>query len=525
MSLPLSVPVSTRPLPKEIEINPKKARAWAEALPLTRTIESANIIAQTISVLNRGKLPAEERIALLEIYRPVISVLMEELDAIYAFSALPLPPKQKEAFDLAHLMSAEICFGYKLLVLEKTEKRFAFGIKKTLLLPIHRILTNQLALMMQSYKSYHPVPAGVWKEASALYQYAEVEGFAREIADGETKTTIADIFHDMLMISLADPYRLMYREVDRVQEILGQHRGMVELRPSSAGLDPQRTFAIALDGEDAPRPLVQGNRPPTGNVIRMVDPAKLVERLQQKLKAANSNAASAAKSRAAHDLNDLTARLIRLWGDPPKRQFRRNPADTGVALCAGIKAIAHFAELASNESPEDDAQAIRDGRTIPLLKMPTDPVSQRIGVEEWHVLNQSANGLRMHRDQGGNVGITVGEAIGVRFVGGQAWNVGVVRWLTLMEGNALEFGLELLSPAGHSVTIEPTIGSNGRAIPTILLATSHPELPPDMVMSMPDMFADLREFELNDHDELSRVRATTLIERTSKFDLFQFQPS
>jgi hypothetical protein len=44
-------------------------------------------------------------------------------------------------------------------------------------------------------------------------------------------------------------------------------------------------------------------------------------------------------------------------------------------------------------------------------------------------------------------------------------------------------------------------------------------------MSVTDTFADLREFSLNDHGELSTVRATTLIERTSKFDLFQFQPS
>ena len=84
-------------------------------------------------------------------------------------------------------------------------------------------------------------------------------------------------------------------------------------------------------------------------------------------------------------------------------------------------------------------------------------MSQMIGVEEWHVLNQSANGLRMHRESGGNVSITVGEAVGVRFMGGRSWNVGVVRWLTLLEGNALEFGVELVAPAAVSITIEPTL--------------------------------------------------------------------
>lgn len=527
MPLILSVPVSTRPLPREIETNPKKARAWVESLPLTKTIESAKVLAATIEALNRGKLAAEERAALMEVFLPVTGVLLEELDAIYAFATLPLPPKQKEAFLLAHLISTELSYAYKMLVLEKTSKLITFGMKKALLVPIYRILVNQLALMMQSYKTYHPVHVGVWQEVNALYLFAEEQGFHKDVADAESKASIADIFDEMLMLSLADPYRLMYREVDRVIALLRQHRGLIEFRTSTEGIDPARAFVVAFDADSAPKPLVQGNRAPPGNVLRLVDPTKLVEKLQQKLKTASNSASSAsvAKSRATHDLNDLIGRLIRLWGDPPKRQFRRNAADTGVALCAGIKAISYFAELATTETPEADAEAIREGRTIPLLKIPQDPMSQLIGVEEWQVLNQSANGLRMHRSQGGSVGVTVGEAIGVRFVGGSAWNLGVVRWLTLLEGNALEFGMELLSPAGYAVTVEPTIGSNGRAIQALLLASTHPELPPDTVMSVTDTFADLREFSLNDHGELSTVRATTLIERTSKFDLFQFQPS
>ncbi len=527
MQLSLSVPVSTRPLPKEIETNPKKARQWVEGLPLTKVVDSAKIVAANIESLNRGKLSAEERIALVEVYRPITNVLLDELDAIYEFASLPLPPKQKEAFDLAHLISSESSFAYKMLVLEKTGKMIAFGTKKALLLPIYRVMTSQLAMMVQSYKTYHPVPVGIWQEASALYLYAEEQGFAKEIAEAETKSCIADIYYEMLMLSLADPYRLMHREVDRVLELLRQNRGQVAFRTSVEGVDQTRAFVVAFDADAPPKPLILGNRPPAGNVLRLVDPTKLVERLQQKLKAANNQntAATAAKSRASHDMNDLIGRLIRLWGDPPKRQFRRNPADTGVALCSGIKAISYFAELALNENLEADAEAIRDGRTIPLLKIPQDPMSQLIGVEEWQVLNQSANGLRMHRNQGGNVGVSVGEAVGVRFVGGRAWNLGVVRWLTLLDGNALEFGMELLSPAGYAVTIEPTIGSNGRPIQAVLLASSNPEFPSDSVMTVADTFSDLREFELNDHGDTTNVRAMTLVERTSKFDLFQFQPS
>lgn len=525
MTLSLSVPVSTRNLPKDIETSPKKARAWIESLPLTKTIESARQVTQTLEALNHAKLPADERIALVDIYRPVIAVLLDELEAVYAYSSLPMPARQKEAFDLAAGLLVQCGYAYKLLILEKTGKLIVFNAKKNLSGPVYQAMHYLHAAMIQSYKTYHPVPAGVWQELHALYQYAEEQGMQNEVGDTEAGTSTRELYVSALMMSLADPYRLMFREVDKVLDILHQHRGLVELHIGGDASNPQRLFRVALDSDQGPKVYLPGGRPPSGQVLLLIDTARLVDKLQQRVRAAAASSAAAAKSRATHDLDDLMQRLIRLWGDPPKRQFRRNPADSSVALCSGIKAISYFSNLATHEDPEADAQAIRDGGTIPLLKIPQDPVSQMIGVEEWHVLNQSANGLRMHRESGGNVSITVGEVVGVRFVGGRTWNVGVVRWLTLLEGNALEFGVELIAPAAVSATIEPTIGSIGKPAPALMLFPLMPESESDTVVTAPDTFADLREFELNASGDVLHVRATTLVESTSRFNMFQFQPS
>ncbi|MEP7155066.1 MAG: hypothetical protein ABI905_04795 [Betaproteobacteria bacterium] len=527
MALSLSVPTTIRSLPKEIETNPKKAKAWVESLPLTKTVESTRTITQAIEALNHAKMPAEERVALLEIYRPVTTVLLDELEAVYAYSSLPLPPKQREAFDLASQLLVQCGYAYKMLVLEKSGKSLFFNAKKNLPVPLYRAMFYLRELMLQSYKTYHPVPPGVWQEMHSMYLYATENDLLKEVADPESSSTMMDVYVDVTMASLADPYRLMYQEVDRVLDILKQNRGLVDMRTNADGLNPQRLFVIALDSDQAPKVLIQGGRPPAGQVLQLVDPGRLVDKIQQRLRAQSGNqpGAVAAKSRATHDLADLIARLIRLWGDPPKRQYRRNPADSSVALCSGIKAISYFTELASREDPEADAQAIRDGDTIPLLKIPQDPMSQMIGVEEWHVLNQSANGMRMHRESGGNVSITVGETVGVRFVGGRTWNVGVIRWLTLLEGNALEFGVELVAPAAISITIEPTIGSNGKPLPALMLFPLVPDAESDTVLTNTDTFSDLREFEINAQGDLLRVRATTLVERTSRFDMFQFQTS
>lgn len=526
MALSLSVPVSTRALPKEVETNPKKARSWIESLPLTKTFDAAKLVAQTIEALNHAKMPGEERAALVDIYRPVVAVLLDELEAIYAYSVLPLPARQREAFDLARDLLTQCATTYKIFSLEKPAKLSMFNSRKNLPGAMYWAMFFLQSQLLQSYKTYHPAPVGVWQELHSLYLHADEQGTLAEIGDAETKLTMMDLYADALMISLADPYRLMSKEVDKVLHTLAQNRGLVEIRSSNEGVNVQRFFLVALDGDQAPKVLIQGAPPPAGQVFRLIDPTRLVEKLQQRTRAQTGSSGNAAsKSRATHDLADLQQRLIRLWGDPPKRQFRRNPADSAIALCSGIKAIAYFTELATNEDPEVDAKAIRDGDTIPLLKIPQDPMSQMVGVEEWRVLNQSANGLRLYRESGGSVGVTVGEVVGVRFIGGRNWNVGVVRWLTLLEGDALEFGIELLSPAAASITIEPTIGSGARPMPALVLQNTNPEWDNDTVLSLTDTFSDLREFELIEHEEVTVVRATTLLERTSRFDLFQFQKS
>ncbi len=526
MALSLSVPAALQNSARGLEIRPKQARAWIESLPLTKINESGRQVYEHLVALNRAKLPAEERLALLEVYRPVLTTLLEELEHVFAYTPLPFPDRQREAFELARNLAGECASAYKLFIVEKTGKMIAFGTKKALPLPIFRAMQYMRQVMMQSYKTYYPVPAGTWQELHRLYAWCEENGLLAETPDAEAKASIQDLFVEAVLLALADPYRLMPREAEKVLEILAQHRGLCVLaaaRPE--GVDPNRIFVVTLDSDRAPRLLANAVKDPGGKTLRALDASAIVARLEQKLAAQQGNREALARSRATHDVADLMVRLTRLWGDPPKRQFRRNPTDSSVALCAGIKGVTHFAELALLENPMDEATAIASGVTLPLIKLPDDPVSKKIGVEEWIVLNQSPSGLRLHREPGGAVAVSVGEVIGVRFLGAVSWNVGVVRWLNMLDNNELEFGLELIAPIAEPIQIEPTIASNGRSNPALRLPRLLGEGEGEAVLAYPDTFSDLREFELRGIRGIDTVRATTLIEKTARFDLFQFTPS
>lgn len=525
MAVSLHVPAPIQAMPKEIETKPKQARAWAESLPLTKPAEAARVLLDQLTTINRSKFGGEERLELMEAYRPVILTLLDELEHIFAYSTLPLPAKQREALDLARTLATETSIGYKLYVVDKTSKLLAFGAKKAIPLPLHRALFFAARVILQSYKTYYPAPAGAWKDLNQLYAFAEEQGILAEVPDEETKTSLADVYHEAVVLSLADPYRLMFKEADKVLELLAGLRGTISLtdqRPEV--LDPQKVFLVALDSDRAPRLMAIAVKDPPGQVLRLVDLGKMVEKLRQRLQQLSTNK-DAAKAKGAHELYDLLSRLTRLWGDPPKRQFRRNPADTGVAVCSGIKSIAYFCGLAMKEDPEADARIIAAGGTVPLLKIPNDSLSQAMGVEEWNVLNQSPNGLRLHREPGGVVGVTVGEVVGVRFAGGQSWNVGIVRWLNVLENNDIEFGVELIAPSAQPMEIEPTISSNSKVLPALKLPPVHGEGDSETLLTYPDTFADLREFELNDGLTITAIRSTGLVEKTARFEIFQFSPS
>jgi hypothetical protein len=196
-----------------------------------------------------------------------------------------------------------------------------------------------------------------------------------------------------------------------------------------------------------------------------------------------------------------------------------------VAVCAGIKALFHFVALEAQADAAQEAEAIHSGLTIPLISVPGDDVSKALQMTEWDVVNQSAGGLKVRRIGPLGQPIGVGEVVGIKFVGRTRWTVGVVRWLTLLEEEGMEFGVQFIAPAARSVTIQQTANATGAQKLGLLIPEFDPMESGDSLLAPPLTFGDLREFEVEDKGELSLVRATQLLERTQRFELFHIVQS
>jgi hypothetical protein len=525
MPLDLSVPVRGSAAPTEVEIRPKQVKAWIDTLPLAQTFESAHRLREHLAGVNRAKLDLDERLQILEAHRAVAEVLLDDLDDLYARAAQPLARRPADALALARALAAELATGYKIVLLEKTAKRLAFGTKKQLPAIALCAMRALAAIMRASYKSYTPVPQGVWKEFHQLYLYAEDAGIASEIADPQARTTIAEVYCEWLLVSLTDPYRLHPGELDRVVDQIRALRAPVTLGQRRPETPRSAHFLVPCDADKPPKPALSANDDTGGPHGRIFDAQAIVERLRaRKLAFEAGNVSSAMMKAMAPDGLARVTRLITLWGDPPKRAFRRDAVDGSVAICFGVKNIAHFVAHDAVRDDAAEARSLRQGLTMPLRALPEDETGRMIPIHEWAIINHSEGGIKVRRSAGVGQPLAVGEVVGIKAPGNAAWRVGVARWITGFEDGAMEFGVQFFATAACAVWLQPAQSPGPQAKLAVLLAGGE-ELDGESLLTPANTYVELREFDLRGEAFRSRVRAAALIEKTARFELFHVSPS
>ena len=117
-------------------------------------------------------------------------------------------------------------------------------------------------------------------------------------------------------------------------------------------------------------------------------------------------------------------------------------------------------------------------------------------------------------------------------LGGTCLHVGCIPTKALLHAaevaesakDAGQFGIQFLGSMARPVWVQPTITSAPQAKPGLLIAFGQSgEL--DSLLTVPNMFSDLREFEINEEGMVSLMRASGLIEKTGRFELFHVAPS
>lgn len=461
---------------------------WVKDLPMGNIGETARQVYEALHEVNRLAIAWKDRYRFLELLREPVQYVQRSLTQRLASATFPLPEKVQRIANLSQSLSNEMALGYKTAIEEMLASSFLSRDNKAMTVMLHRAIRYLSQAMLSCYQSYRPHPENSWRELNALYLFAEHKNVyqdrvADELNDLLPESSIARVYKQILLLALASPYRLRHGESEVVYNALARYAMHAHILPYSDPAATEVLFSIHINSDQAPDYLVFNHEECNKELCRLVDTRELSQKIYEELERREGFMGS------GQIPADLVIRLIRAWGIAPKRSFARNERSaTTVTAVIGLTTLYRVLAQAQGSSTTQMHRARFNSRSVVGVSQPTsediwdirgssyikkdydhyksltepdDIPREEISIpyQTWQILNESAGGYRLALAGKENVGVKVGELIGInRGNGSEAWETGTVRWLRQDSDGRLEIGVQVLAP--HAI---PVLVSNDRA--------------------------------------------------------------
>jgi len=554
----LQLPRRKKPGKNDFDTNPEAVSQWVNNLPLINTDKARELLDLTLEQINTLDINPLDRYKTLELFSIPVLCVTEALKSEFIGRRVPLMGE--------YLVNAEQCLklydrmatGYEIMAADLGRMT---GMQPRLATAIHRALRYLSEALLTNYQIYLQYPEGLWKCIHTLYMAAEKEGLTSKIIFDTTlpsssESTIETIYKQILLLSLACPYRLRQKEIHYVYNAL---LGWAVTSHLSSGTDKQNSglFATNLLSDDPPAYRALHSNDQQNDYWRILDTSKMATLLRE---AVTKDALDAGLHTGIGD-QDTLQRLMLAWGVMPKRRFSRHQASMSVKLVVGLDAIHQLAEGPTVEvipEQKSSAEEIQDKQYLqdptfekntsfsrhPVTDIKTDWISEGNSMhgtvaanaaaasyfEAWKIADLSAGGYCLLWDSmeptsgrvGGLAGIMITNDAGI-----QDWHLGVIRRIRFTKERGLELGIQMLSPGARSAwtcisknDISTTTRMKSILLPEIKAIGQEASL---LLPSLPFRVGSISTLEYDDHKET--IVLTRQLENTGIFGQYHFTPA
>jgi len=466
----LQLPERKKPARTSFDTNPEVIKSWVDDLPLLNTEHTRQLLTDALKEINTLDIPAENRHMALELLSTSVLCVTDALKKGFLGKPMPLQEADREKATQALDICNHMATGYRILADDLGRN---VGQDNQLAIAIHRALRYLSELLLIHYQIYIQYPDGLWKSIHALYALAEECGITTlPVADptspASEASSIASIYKQILLLSLACPYRMRQKEIHYVYNVLLDWARFCRLTPAS-NARANGQFALNLQSDTPPAYRALSGNQDDDKYTRILDTTAATEQLRDVLSAENVPAAN-------HTGIGDTATLQQLmlaWGAMPKRKYPRHHRHASIKLVTGINAIHSLIAGPAGQARQDD-DSIMDHHYLPdptfdsttsfttradeadnLLRGAfTAGPARGSHVETWRMTDTSAGGYCLLRDNAVASNARVGELAVIvhqEELAEDVWQVGVIRWLKFTGKSGLELGVQLLGPAGEAV--------------------------------------------------------------------------
>ncbi len=461
----------------------QQCMALVAALPLTKTGYVHQVLTVLLSQMREGPPPPLSYLQVLEMARPAVGFVQEEMSARFAAkSVVPGSPEDK--------ILATVVALWNLMARAYSQVAEMGGdqpeVQQRIALICHRCIHYAGKPILEYYRARRELPKGLWMDLHGYYSTAEEWEIAdmpvaEPMNDYSKSQSCAQCFAATLLVDLGNPYSRPPRDYDWLSRWGQRFSIFTAVRPVEEGCDA-RTYAVDLDRDQGLRPLelVAGNPQ-----VRRLDTTRLSQEMhtlaqQLKLKVPpadlglGENAFEPATSK-------LLMSLYRPWcmTSSPRRFQRRNSAGTA-ETAYGFEAIHYFVKGDEFVQPSHVRTYSRaEFEEIATFRHQVDP-TERLHVrvaqiayatESWEVVDQSVSGFRLHRGRKGER-VEHGQLLGMRPPDGDSFLLCVVSWLMYGLDGSLTAGVYVLPGVPAAIAIRasgPTVSHSEKYIRAFML--------------------------------------------------------
>ena len=406
--LTLNVPGTDAVLQHTAETRPKAVAEWLDRLPFASPVETAQQLVMALYALNRHPLGADDRHALLALYRPVVARAVASLEALLAESGVPPHAQQRQIGTLLRELHIEHSIGYKQVLLALANRRFGRANPKRTAETTARLLAALRDIQTASYLTHTPTPAGLWQEMHQIHAFAQASNLADTAVDDAPPASLA--YSQALLIALADPPHMSHAELVHTRLYLDQFaaRSMLTATPVAG----HHGFPIRTDGDAAPNPFAAS--PTQGNL--WLDTDALCHHLHNtavRLHTGETPRYIGLPPGMESELSQkLCKRLLKQWSTGAQRAFKRyaTPGST-VQMVSGVSAIHRLLE----QMPQADRLEADEVDSLPNVDIESVfAVPVIVNATRWTVSNDSAAGLGLIGTPDAPLNLKVGDPLALR---------------------------------------------------------------------------------------------------------------
>ncbi len=441
-----------------LPVDPKRVGAWIDALPLANAPAATSQLLEGLARLNRQSADGSERLAVMELVRRPVLMMVEVLDVQLIGTSFPLPSSKVAMAGQLIALQQGMAMGYRLALREiaASDGRISFLRAKAAATAATRASLHLAELLCRGYLIYASPGPGTWRDFHKLYAFADVAGFAGKSVDDplrrDLETSTSQNYLTALLHALSNPYRMAQREsVDAFAacRILAQ-RAMLLPRSNNS----PNTVAIELNKDEGPGYLPE-ERLEAGNADVFIDLDPVLAWLAHETLGRAPTTPFALKGKDVPSVTltpEALARMTSSWRPAPVRSHARLPAGHHLDALVGHSALHH---ALSGGLDVDSIERSFGGEAQNLAANMSASWSERYGepqAPQRHsalVLDQSLGGYRLEWDNVVGARLRVGEAIGLAPAGmaddETDWMVGLVRWMRILPDGRVDAGVELLS--------------------------------------------------------------------------------